>query len=259
MNLLKSLFSRGPRPVRNIEAVEPAVECSIGRPCAACLDAELPRIPVTVQSPAFASRLIDATSFGDPVTAFSPITQYAPEVFVWYDEAGLMAGVEYSFNLARAAQTRYMARLNMPVAGYDVQIAELMDALHLETERADNAGRNASAFENRMCDLQVKCGSLEDDLAEYREIVTSLRSVRDQCAQLGGVNKRLRSKLRVARNTRNQLRAKLADVQQGFNTACDDKAMWAGQLVEVARRYKAGTLNETAINEALNGELYAGE
>lgn len=93
-------------------------------------------------------------------------------------------------------------------------IADLEEALHLETERADNAGRNASAFEERMGQLQVECGRLEDRRHNDNDANDLLiKGLRDRVAHLGGVNKRLRSKVRVARNQRNQVRAKLAELQ----------------------------------------------
>lgn len=130
--------------------------------------------------------------------------------------------------------------------------------------RADNAGRNASAFEERMGQLQVECGRLEDRRHNDNDASDLLiKGLRDRVAHLGGVNKRLRSKVRVARNQRNQARAKneLLQVQAvndaEANTAIRaERSHWCGQLVEVVRRYKNGTLTHADSNEALDGRLY---
>jgi len=47
-----------------------------------------------------------------PVFHPNHIIQYADEVFVWHDEAGLMGGVEYSLEMANLTLERYATALN---------------------------------------------------------------------------------------------------------------------------------------------------
>lgn len=49
-----------------------------------------------------------------PVYHGKHIIQFHDETFVWYDEAGLHGGVEYSLKQAQTSLKRYAERLNMP-------------------------------------------------------------------------------------------------------------------------------------------------
>lgn len=48
------------------------------------------------------------------------------------------------------------------------EVDDLTAALHESERRADNAGRNATAFEDRMGDLQVEGGKLRDEIADLK-------------------------------------------------------------------------------------------
>lgn len=62
------------------------------------------------------------------------------------------------------------------------EMEDLMFALEDAEHRAENAGRNASAFEDRMGDLQVENGKLNAEVEQLREI----REIASQCAANGG-------------------------------------------------------------------------
>lgn len=49
-----------------------------------------------------------------PISHGSHIIQYHDETFVWYDEAGLQGGVEYSLEQAQASLKRYAEAMNQP-------------------------------------------------------------------------------------------------------------------------------------------------
>lgn len=49
-----------------------------------------------------------------PISRGSHIIQYHDETFVWYDEAGLQGGVEYSLEHAQSALKRYAEAMNAP-------------------------------------------------------------------------------------------------------------------------------------------------
>jgi hypothetical protein len=49
-----------------------------------------------------------------PMNHGTHIIQFGDETFVWYDEAGLQGGVEYSLKSAEAVLLRYVEQLNRP-------------------------------------------------------------------------------------------------------------------------------------------------
>lgn len=86
--------------------------------CASCFRVaercDCPEFVTAVQAPAKGS---ESYRFGEPVThgsGSSVIHQYAEELFIWYDEAGLMHGCEYSLEVAQLNQGRYFDSLDKP-------------------------------------------------------------------------------------------------------------------------------------------------
>lgn len=75
-----------------------------------------------------------------------------------------------------------ITQLRAEVERLQSEMEDLMFALADAEHRAENAGRNASAFEDRMGDLQVENGKLRAEIEALREI----REIASQCAANGG-------------------------------------------------------------------------
>lgn len=82
--------------------------------------------------------------FAEPVTHIdgpSPIHQYAEELFIWYDEAGLIGGAAYSYETAIADRKRYFEWLDTPnakIAPVEFQKLLIADARHNAARMVDD-------------------------------------------------------------------------------------------------------------------------
>lgn len=59
----------------------------------------------------------------------------------------------------------------------EAELEDVIDELRVTVEDRDNAKRNSSAFEERMGDLQVANGKLQDKLAAAEQRIAELKSV----------------------------------------------------------------------------------
>lgn len=66
-------------------------------------------------------------------------------------------------------------------------VNDLSDELHMTAEERDHAKRNSSAFEERMGDLQVANGKLQDKLAAAEQRITKIENLLRQAKGYGGL------------------------------------------------------------------------
>lgn len=160
------------------------------------------------------------------------------------DEARRTAGFWKDEHLAG---NRVIDQLRAEVTGLKDKNEDLVFALSDAESRANNAGRNATAFEDRMGDLQVANGNLRDEIAQYRDIAYARV---DECGELRAEIADLKAalleaergneelvRLSAERRTLRVALARIADRAEAF--VSDDASMKphsAGAVAMIARK-----------------------
>lgn len=109
-----------------------------------------------------------------------------------------------------------VAQCQRIVAALESRIEDAEAHAQIEAERADNAGRNASVFEDRMGDLQIENGKLRDQIAALSGgvRVPKLAGLQSVSHQLGIVALSFKNSEQTQEAVR-YLRALLAQAEQG--------------------------------------------
>lgn len=114
------------------------------------------------------------------------LTAYASEFACGQDGLPDVGSIHANIRATKAERDALRAEVERLKSENEDLVFALSDAEH----RADHAGRNASAFEDRMGDLQVENGKLRDEIAQYRGIAYARV---DECGELRAKIERLRN------------------------------------------------------------------